>query len=311
MDNYVALIERISRASGLSKEELEKKVEGKRAKLSGLVSKEGAAQIIAAELGINFEKEKMKISEIAQGMKRVNLAAKIVDISPVRSYNKSGREGKVVNLMIADQTGNAKAVLWDSNHIGLIEQAKIKVGDVIELSNAQIRNGELHLGSFSDFKLSKENIGEVVTKKMFTSKKLKDVNSGESLRARAVIVQLFEPRYFEVCPECGRRVLEEECKVHGKVVPKKKALLNVVLDDGSDSIRSVMFGETIYNLGLNEEEVFNIEKFMEKKKAILGEEKIFSGNIRTNALYNTSEFNIEQIEELNVDTLLKELEAKK
>lgn len=58
MDNYNQLVERISAASKLPKEEIERKVEGKRAKLSGLVSKEGAAQIVAAELGINFDKER-------------------------------------------------------------------------------------------------------------------------------------------------------------------------------------------------------------------------------------------------------------
>ena len=50
MQNYDLLIERIAKASGLEKEEVERKVEAKKAKLSGLISKEGAAQIIAAEL---------------------------------------------------------------------------------------------------------------------------------------------------------------------------------------------------------------------------------------------------------------------
>ena len=60
MDNYLELLEKISNVSGVAKEEIERKIEAKRAKLSGLVSKEGAAQIVAAELGVNFEKEKIK-----------------------------------------------------------------------------------------------------------------------------------------------------------------------------------------------------------------------------------------------------------
>ena len=99
MDNYSQLVERISKASGLSTEEIERKVEAKRAKLSGLVSKEGAAQIVAAELGINFEKERMKISELVQGMRRANILGKVIEISPVRSYTKGEREGKVCNLI--------------------------------------------------------------------------------------------------------------------------------------------------------------------------------------------------------------------
>ena len=311
MDNYNQLVERISKASKLSREEIERKVEMKRAKLSGLVSKEGAAQIVAAELGINFDKERMKISELVQGMKKANIMGKVIDISPIRSFNKNGRDGKVVNLLVADGSGNVKTVLWDTNHISLIEQSKIKKDDTVEISNAQVRGGELHLSSFSEIKLSKENIGEVVTKKIFYEKKIKDLKVGDILKTRAVIVQVFEPRYFEVCPDCGRRVIDEECKVHGKIEPKKRALLNVVIDDGSDNVRSVLFGETIYQLGLNEEEVFNIDKFLEKKKEILGEEKLFSGNVRSNSLYNTTELNIEQIEDINAELLLKELEKER
>jgi len=310
MDNYSQLVERISLASKLPKEDIERKVEAKRAKLSGLVSKEGAAQIVAAELGINFDKERMKISELVQGMKKANVIGKILEVISIRSYNKNGREGKVANLVIADESNNVKTVLWDTNHIALFEQNKIKAGDVIEVSNAQVRNGELHLSSFSDIKLSKETIGNVVEKKQFALTKIDKMQSGQSVKVRAVVVQVFEPRHFEVCPECGKRVIEEECKIHGKIVPKKRALLNVVLDDGTDSIRSVLFGDNIYQLGLNEEEVFNIEKFMEKKNSILGEEKFFIGNVKTNALYNTMEFNVEKVEDVNVNELMTELEKK-
>ena len=48
MENYNKLVERISKVSNLSAEEIERKVEAKKAKLSGLISKEGAAQIVAA-----------------------------------------------------------------------------------------------------------------------------------------------------------------------------------------------------------------------------------------------------------------------
>lgn len=310
MDNYVKLLERISQASGLQKEEIERKVEGKRAKLSGLVSKEGAAQIVAAELGINFDKERMKISELVQGMKRVNIAGKIIKVFPVREFNKNGREGKVANLIVADQSSNIKVVLWDANHISLIESGKINFGEIIEISNGAMRNGELHLSSFSDIKKSNEKIDNVVEEKLFMFKKLSEVKSGESFKTRAFIVQIYDPRYYEVCPECGKKVVDEECKIHGKVEQKRRAILNIVLDDGNESIKGVLFGESINKLGLNDEEIFSLEKFFERKSSILGEEKIFSGNVRNNALYNTTEFNIENIEDFNVEELLKEFENK-
>jgi len=59
--NYELVLDRISKQSGTEKEELERRVEAKRAKLSGLISKEGALQVIAAELGISFDNQKLKI----------------------------------------------------------------------------------------------------------------------------------------------------------------------------------------------------------------------------------------------------------
>src|SRR3990167_6866022 len=101
MDNYSQLIERISRSSNIAVDEIERKVEAKKAKLSGLISKEGAAQIVAAELGINFDRERMKISELVNGMKRANILGKVIQISPVREFTKNGRSGKVVNMLVA------------------------------------------------------------------------------------------------------------------------------------------------------------------------------------------------------------------
>ena len=309
-DNYESLLLRVAEASGLEKEEIDRRVEAKRAKLSGLVSKEGAAQIVAAELGINFDQERLKISQLVQGMRRVNVIGKIIDISPVNNYNKNGKEGKVCSFRLADDSSNVRAVLWDNHQISLVEQEKLKKGDVVEISNAGFRNGEIHLGGFSDIKKSKEEMKNVVETKIETYKKLMDAKAGDSLSTRAVIVQIFDPKYFEVCPECGKKAIEGKCAVHGDIKAKKRALLNIILDDGSESMRSVLFGDAIKKLGLNDEEIFSLEKFNEKKKEILGEEKMFSGNIRTNQVFNNNEFNIDKIEDINISQLISELEKK-
>ena len=119
-ENYEKILERISRSSGVEKEELDRRVEAKRAKLSGLISKDGAAQIIAAELGISFDNERMKINELLPGMKRANVVGKVISLFPVRTFERQGKKNKVVNFIIADETSNIKVVLWDTNHIELI-----------------------------------------------------------------------------------------------------------------------------------------------------------------------------------------------
>lgn len=307
MGNYEQLIGKISEYAKLNSDEIERRVEAKRAKLSGLVSKEGAAQIVAAELGINFDKERMKISELVQGMKRANVIGKIIMLSPIREFNKNGRQGKVAGFTLADESSNIRVVLWDTNHISLIETGKIKEGEMVEISNANLRNGELHLNSFSDIKQSKEQMNIVVTKKMFNSKKLSEIKAGEGLKTRAFIVQAFDPHYFEICPECRKKVNEGECAMHGAVSPLKRAIMNVVLDDGNETLRAVVVGENINLLGLQDEEIFSLEKFAESKGKLLGEEKVFSGNVRQNQMFGNLEFSIEKVEDVSADELIKEL----
>jgi len=292
MDNYDKYAELIARSAEMDREEIERMVEAKRARLSGLVSKEGAIQIVAAELGIILDNEKLKIGELVDGMKKANFVGKVTKIFPVREFNKNGREGKVVNLNVGDDTSNAKVVLWDTNHIDLIEKEKIKEGDVVEVANASIRNGEAHLSGFSDIKKSKEKIEGVQVQKKAVFARLKDVSPGQNVKVRALIVQSFEPKYF-----------------NKKDSGEKSALLNFVLDDGSDILRGVAFGETIYRLGLSEEEVFDVEKFKEKKDSILGEEKIFTGNVRMNSYTNEAELTINEVEDIEIESLIKELEA--
>ncbi len=295
MDNYEGLIERIAKSSKLKEEEVEAKVEAKRTKLSGLISKEGAAQIVAAELGISFENEKYKINELRDGMKRANVSGKITRVFPVREFNKNGREGKVSSFLIGDETSNIRVAMWDVNHIALIEKGVLKEGDVVEISAASIKNGELHLSSFADIKKSSEKMDSVKASASIEPGKLKDVKEGQSMKVRAVIVQSFEPRYFESKQREG----------------EKGALLNMVIDDGSENIRAVMFGENIKRLlKVNDEELFSLETINPKVQELIGEEKMFSGLFRMNSFTNSIEMSVNGVEDINVDSLIKEFEGK-
>lgn len=308
--NYEKILKVISRSSDLNIEEIEKKVEEKRSKLAGLISKEGAAQVVAAELGISFEEEKLKIDELLPGMKRVNLIGKIIDLSPVRTFTRDGREGKVVNIVIADDTSNIKAVLWDLNHIDLIEKGEIDKGKVVEILNASIRDNEIHLGSFSELKLSNVILENVKTERIVREKNIVDFRIADNVKARAFIVQAFEPRFFNVCPECKRKPDTQGenfvCGEHGKIAPEKRALINFVLDDGTESIRSVLFHEQLSELGITELE--DSEKLLEQKQNLIGKEMIFIGNVRNNRVFNNPEFIVDKAEEIDLDKIIENLE---
>jgi len=306
--NYEQLIEMIAKGSGESIEDIERKIEAKQAKLSGLISKEGAAQVIAAELGVDFDKEIIKISQIVDGMRKINLVGKIINLFPVREYNKNGRSGRIGSFILADESSNIRTVLWDENHIDLISNGQIVQEGVVEISNASLRNGELHLTSFSEIKLSSQVIEGVKTEKPVMNKKILDFNVNDSVSTRATIVQIFDPRFFNICPECRKKVSEDgECASHGKVAFEKRALLNFVIDDGSETMRGVMFSDQIQKI-MSDEEIQTPELFNGKKLEFLGKEMIINGNVRKNRLFGNNEFIVSDIHEVDVDKLISELE---
>ena len=311
LENYDKIIEKISKKSGVEKEEIERKIEAKRAKLSGLISREGAAQIVAAELGISFDNEKLKLEELLSGMRKVNTVGKVMNVSPVRTFKtKKGDDGKVVNLFIADDTSNIKVVLWDTNHISLVETGKIGEGVVVEILNGAMRDNELHLGSFSELKITNDIIKEVNTERTFRTKTISELKNLDNAKIRAVVVQSFEPKFFYVCPNCRKKVIQENggftCQEHGKVAGEKRALMNIILDDGTESIRAVAFHEKLKEIGITEFE--NITELIIQKENLLGKEMFFSGVMKNNKIFNTPEFTIDRTEEIDLDNLIKELE---
>ena len=132
----------------------------------------------------------------------------------------------------------------------LLESDKVDVGTVIEVASGRMRDNEVHLGSFSEFKVSKEVFDNVQTEKPVQQKTIDEFSPGDTVSTRAFIVQSFDPKFFEVSKETGRKLTDEE-KAAGAEV-EKRSLINVMIDDGTENIRAVMFHENVQKLGVTE-----------------------------------------------------------
>ncbi len=92
-----------------------------------------------------------------------------------------------------------------------------------------------------------ENIEKKVTDQ--TPKKIDDAEENTQIKIRGTVVQILErDPIFKVCPQCGRKVAEEDieamCEKCEEVVePENRVVVNVIVDDGSENIRVVAFGE--------------------------------------------------------------------
>lgn len=316
IQNYERLVDRISRETGLDVSEINRRVDAKRAKLSDLISKEGAAQVVAVELGINFDKPEVKINEVLSGMRKITIKGKIIRLFPVKTFKTKIAESKVCSFVLADETGNVRCVLWDTNHIKLIEDGIIKEGSVVELKNASVREPgqdmvEIHLGSQGEFKESNVKMDNVVTKQEISMKSIAELKENNYAKVRAVVVQMFEPRFFNVCPECNTKVMPENgkfiCPKHNAVVPNERAVMSVVIDDGTGSMRASLFSEAAEKLAGNINELKNSDSFFEKRKNTVGTEYFFSGRVRKNNMYGNLDFIVNDLNEAQADEIIKML----
>ncbi len=101
----------------------------------------------------------MKISELFVRQGSVNIEGTIKEIGEVRTFDKFGRQLRVADAVLEDESGSIKLTLWNDD----IE--KFKVGDKVSITNGYVGEfqGEKQLTSGKFGKLEKIGKGESIT----------------------------------------------------------------------------------------------------------------------------------------------------
>jgi ssDNA-binding replication factor A large subunit len=313
------IIQKIEEKTGLERKDIEIKILEKQKELSHLVSKEGAAYIVAKELGLNLvpkvkEKRRLEIKNIVPRVRNLTLSGRVVKVFEPREFERKGGKGKVASIILGDSTGTIRLSLWDEQ-TEIAE--KLKPGMAIETFGAYTRdNGfggvELRLGEKGGIRILKESdlpsLEEIKEKfeKGIRRKSISELRLNDIAEVRAAIVQLFETNvFFEICPECGARVNKVNdkfvCKEHGKVEPEKTIVLSGVIDDGTMNMRAVFFRDIALQLiGMDMKTVLDHDGSIFDIIDVLGKEFVMRGRVRKNKLFNRLEFIVNDVKEVNV-----------
>jgi replication factor A1 len=253
---YPEIIGKIKEKTSLSDDDINARIAQKLKQLSGLISKEGAAHIVANELGVKlFEKlsGKLQVKNILSGMRDVETIGKIMYINAAREFQGERSSGKVGSVVIGDETGSIRIVCWGNQADKISGFAR---GDILKVKGGYVRenngNKEVHINDRALLIVNPkgETVGDVqMTGPQASSvvrKNIKDLQENDNnVEVLGTIVQAFEPKFYEVCPDCGRKVRPQEgsflCDTHNAVTPDYAYVLNVFLDDGTENIRAVFF----------------------------------------------------------------------
>lgn len=321
---YETIVQKIKEKSGLSEEEISSKINEKLTQLSGLISKEGAAHIVANEFGVKLLEEftgKLKIKNILQGIRNLETVGKVTGKTEIREFKTANREGKVASFVLADETGNIKIVMWGS----MAEKVKeINIGDVVKIAGGYVKENnaqkEVHLNERSLLTINPE--GETVDVEVKSNaggrKKISELAMNDSgVELLGHIVQVFIPTFYEVCPDCSRRIKPGVngfvCDTHGKKDPDYSYVMNLVLDDGTETIRTVFFRQQVEKLlKKSREDMAKLRQEPEEvnilKNSLMGSLIKIKGNVNNNAMFARMEFVVDDVVYGNAEEELQKME---
>lgn len=317
--SYSEVVDKIEKEKGMSREEIEVKIRDKMAQLSDLISRDGAAHIVANQLGVklfeNYGNKELKVKDIGKGASAVSVVGRVINFWGVREFNKGGRSGRVANFLIGDETGAVRIVVWDEPVIDSI--SNLKEGDIVKIKSGYSRENrgyvELHLGSGSEIDVNPEDVsvGDVkinIVTPNAVSKKINELKEFDEAELFGTIVQLFDPNFYFVCPTCMRKVFPQGekyiCNEHGEVEAKKMPVFNMYFDDGSGNIRAVTFAQQAQDLIGGE---FKEENLEEVKKELLGKQVLLTGRVTKNQMFDRLEFVVRSVKEVDPAELIQKI----
>lgn len=322
------LIEKVVEASELEKDELEENVEEKMEEFEGLVSEEGAIHLVAKEHGVDLSESDatdLKIENIVPEMRKVVVKGKVLNVSQMNTFERDDDEedGKVQNLTLGDDTGTIRVTLWD-------EQTEIAQnvdeGDVIKMSGCYTveddqGNAELRLGDSAQVKMVDEDEKEDfegIELQSTTEVAISEVSGeGNSFKVNGMIMAVYTSNpFYRVDPDSGDTVREND---DGEYVtdegteieePEGRLAISAVVDDGTENIRAVFFGEQARDmLGLTEEQEkdMDTDAVEESAEEVKGKEVEIEGRTRYNDYFGAVELLVNEMEESKMENKIEEM----
>ena len=129
-DDVANIYERL--ANTISREEFVERVNQKVEDMSGLCDDKTAAMLVAHELGIDTI---VQIGQIDAQTRAVAFVGKLSHVSPTREFSRNGDVGYVANLVVSDETGSIRVVLWNdlAKHVEELQIGQtLKIGGVVK-----------------------------------------------------------------------------------------------------------------------------------------------------------------------------------
>ncbi len=147
----------------ISQEQILERLKSERARTGGLLGDETLLRLIAAKFGVQVQQNSfpnsgiLSTSRLFAGLYDVTVAGRLIAIFPAKNFQNGEKSGKFATMMIADNDGILRVVLWNEK-AELVEKGELKAGQTVRLLHGYTRGDrggktELHLGSKSQIEI--------------------------------------------------------------------------------------------------------------------------------------------------------------
>ena len=262
----------------------------------------------------------------------VSFKGVITSVDNLKSISlKSGEEVSLLGLVVSDNTDGIRLTLWREK---AEEYSKLlNVGQGLSLQNVLIKystfsnRNEISLISDSkleliDFEIKDLKGIETSGKERITNfsgryAKIDTINSPGIIEIKGFIAkELNKITVYEACKNCNKKV--ENCTCDKAEDTEYRMILNLIIDDGTGTIRSTFIGELAEKLvGIETINIVQLretpdyENFLEKKSSeFLGKDIIIKGRAKYSDFSNQYEISVYDFKDINIDEELERVMKK-
>lgn len=273
-------IDSLAEQTGMEKALVKQRVDEKIAKFSGLLTEQGALVLVSKELNVKLPQydkpvHALKLGELKTGMNNVDVKATVRIVDRIKTYNKSGKDGKYLSTRLGDETGEALYTFWNEQAEDAMQKG-LRPGSIVHLRNARVgvfnEKLQISLGYNGSYTIDNANVpgntGNDITSTANSSLNsmpeipvaFASMHVNQFVHAKAHVLDVLPGKgYYVKCTACGGKLQTREtkcplCGMEGKV--ETRLLISLLLDDGTKPVRAVAFeGEVMGAYGKTKEEI--------------------------------------------------------
>ncbi|MBY8991640.1 MAG: DUF2240 family protein [Candidatus Lokiarchaeota archaeon] len=267
------------------------------------------------------------IKELQENKGVVSFEGKITSLDDLKEItSKSGEILSLLGFVISDDTDWIRATLWKETAEEFSE--KLSVGQGLILKNVMLRfnnfsqRNEISAINDSSIDLIDLEIENLKTYN-FTKRsqdtsysgnyvKIDSINNPGIVEIKGYIArELNNITIYEACTKCMKKIDNCDCEIREKT--EFRMIVNLIIDDGSSSIRTTFMGEKAEKLiGVETDKLVQIretpdfEKFLEKKSSeLLGKDIVIKGKAKFSDYSSSYEISVFDSKYLDIDEELE------